>query len=129
MHQSPVLSCHRQQDLLERIRVVVDEGQDPTKPIHKVVEEATINLGFDAIDKEGKVARDSDQGLGSDSYKGGLVSLRSKIVLRAKSRFRYVPSATLCLPLFQISFGGYPSHTTAFFWQFRHLVSHRISFV
>lgn len=124
-----MLSCHRQQDLFERIRVIVNEGQDPTKPIHKVVEEATINLGLDAIDEEGQVARYGDKGLGSDSYSGGLVSLKSKIVLRTKARFQYVPSATLCLPLFQISFGGYPSHTTAFFWQFRHLVPHRISFV
>jgi hypothetical protein len=92
-----------------------------------VVEKATIDLGFDAVDEEGKVARHGDKGLGSDSY--SLVSLRSKIVLRTKSRFKYVPSATLCRPLFQISFGGYPSHTTAFFWQLRHLVQHRISLV
>lgn len=29
-------------------------------------------------------------------------------------------SSIFCFPLFHISFGGYPSHTTAFFWQFRH---------
>ena len=52
VHQSTVLGRHRQEYLFERIRVVVDECQDPTKIVDKVIQEAAIDLRLDAIDEE-----------------------------------------------------------------------------
>lgn len=63
-----MLGSHREQDLLERIRVIVDEGQHATKPIHKVVEEAAIDIRFDAVDEEGEPARQGGKILGADSW-------------------------------------------------------------
>ena len=63
-----MLGSHREQDLLERIRVIVDEGQHATKPIDKVVEEAAIDVRFDAVDEEGEPARQGGKILGADSW-------------------------------------------------------------
>lgn len=61
-----MLRGHRQKDLLEGVRVIIDEGQDPAESVDEVIEETAINLGFDAIDEEGEVARDGCKGLGAD---------------------------------------------------------------
>ena len=53
MHQPSMLRGHRQKDLLERIRVIVDEGQHPAESVNEVIEETAIDFGFDAIDEEG----------------------------------------------------------------------------
>lgn len=52
VHQTSVLSGHREQYLLERVGVIVDQGQDATKAIDEMIEEASVNLGFDAVDKQ-----------------------------------------------------------------------------
>jgi hypothetical protein len=61
-----MLRGHRQEDLLEGIRVIVDEGQDPAESVDEVIEETAIDVGFDAIDEEGKVARDGCKGVSAD---------------------------------------------------------------
>jgi hypothetical protein len=61
-----MLRGHRQKDLLEGIRVIVDEGQNPAESVDEVIEETTIDLGFDAINEEGEVTRNGCKGLGAD---------------------------------------------------------------
>lgn len=61
-----MLRSHRQKDLFEGIRVIVDERQDPAESVNEVVEETAVDLSFDAIDEEGEVARDGCKGLGAD---------------------------------------------------------------
>jgi hypothetical protein len=63
-----MLRGHRQKDLFEGIRVIVDQGQDPAESVDEVIEETAIDLGFDAIDEEGEVARDGCKGLGADRW-------------------------------------------------------------
>lgn len=58
-----MLGRHGQQDLFERIRVIIDKSQHTTEPIHEMIEEAPVDLGFNAIDQEGQVARNSCKGL------------------------------------------------------------------
>jgi hypothetical protein len=53
MHQAAVLSCHREENLLERIRVIIDECQHATETVYEVVQEASVDVGFDAVDEEG----------------------------------------------------------------------------
>lgn len=62
MHQTPVLRCHRQQNLLERVRVIVDQGEHAAESVDEVVEEPAIDVGLDAVDEEGQTSRERGQG-------------------------------------------------------------------
>jgi hypothetical protein len=53
MHQTAVLGCHREENLLERIRVIINECQHATEAVYKVIQEASVDVGFDAVDEEG----------------------------------------------------------------------------
>ncbi len=57
MHQPPMLCGHGQEDLLERIRIIVDKGQDATEAVNEMVEEATVDFGFDSIDEDRERSR------------------------------------------------------------------------
>ena len=57
VHQPAMLRGHRQQDLLERVRIIVDERQHATESVYEMVEEATVDFRFDAIDEDRKRSR------------------------------------------------------------------------
>jgi hypothetical protein len=61
-----MLGCHGQKDLLERVGVIINEGQDAAETVNEMVEETAIDIGFDSVDEEGEVAWHSCQGVGED---------------------------------------------------------------
>jgi len=109
MHQSTVLDRHWQKYLLEGIRVVIDQGQDPTEIVDKVIQEATIDLRLDAIDEKREPSGDNDRG--ANTALRHVSNERTSEGLVRKP----IPSSGLLFGLVQTLLGGYPSHTTAFF--------------
>lgn len=53
-----MLGGHGEEDLFEWIRVIVDEGQDATKAVDKMVKKSPIDVGLDAVNQQRKGARD-----------------------------------------------------------------------
>lgn len=53
MHQPPMLCRHREKDLLEGIRIIVDKCQHTTETVDKMIQKATVNVRFYAVDEEG----------------------------------------------------------------------------
>lgn len=66
-----MLGGHGEEDLFEGVGVIVDEGQHTTEAKDEMVEKATVDFGFDAIDEEGKGAREDDVDIGSSMSPGG----------------------------------------------------------
>lgn len=62
VHETAMLGGHGEKDFFEGIRVIVDEGKDATEAVDEVVEEATVDIGFDAIDQDGEGARNGSGG-------------------------------------------------------------------
>lgn len=60
-----MLSGHGQEDFLERIRIVIDQGENATEAEDKVVQEPTVDFGLNAIYQNGQGTRNDDIGLGS----------------------------------------------------------------
>lgn len=52
MHETTVLSSHRKQDLLEWIRVVIDQCEDATELKHEMIQESAIDVCLDSINQE-----------------------------------------------------------------------------
>ena len=69
MHQPPVLRGHRQKDFLKWVGIIINEGQDATEPIDEVIEEATVNLGFDSVDEDREAAWYGGKGLMENCWK------------------------------------------------------------
>lgn len=90
-----MLRSHGKENLFEEVGVIIDQSEHPTKLKDNMVEEPAVHIGFNPIDQEQRRAGHRGQGISPTA------------------------SSIFCLPLFQISFGGHPSQTTAFFWQFR----------
>lgn len=53
-----MLGGHGEENLFERVGVIVDEGQNATEAVDEVVQEATVDFGFDAIDQDREGSRD-----------------------------------------------------------------------
>lgn len=52
-----MLGGHGKKDLLERIRIIVDQGQHATEAVNEMVEKATVDVGFDSVDKDREGSR------------------------------------------------------------------------
>lgn len=57
VHETAMLCGHGEEDFFEGIGIIVDEGQNATEPKDEVIEEATIDFGFDTIDEDWETTR------------------------------------------------------------------------
>ena len=68
MHQTSMLSRHREQYLLERIRVIIDQSQHSTEIIYEMVKKPPINVGLYSVYEDGKIARYGCKGISSRGF-------------------------------------------------------------
>ena len=44
-----MLSSHREENLFERVRVIIDKSQDTTEAVYKMMQELPVDIKFNAI--------------------------------------------------------------------------------
>lgn len=68
MHEAAVLGRHGQEDLFERVRIVVDHYENTTEVGGKVVEESPVCVRFDTVDQERKIGGQFHERLTTGCY-------------------------------------------------------------
>lgn len=71
MHQALVLGGHGEQDLLERVGVIVDQRENSAKVVDKVIKEASVDVRFDAVDENRQPTGKNRKGMSSGSCRCG----------------------------------------------------------
>lgn len=66
VHQSTMLGGHGEEDLFEWVGVIIDEGQNATEIVDKMIKESPVDIGFDAVNQQREGTRDNQKRMGSN---------------------------------------------------------------
>lgn len=66
-----MLGGHWEQDLLERVGVIVDQRENSAKVVDKVVKEAPVDVRLDAVDEDRQPTSKNRKGMSSGSCRCG----------------------------------------------------------